>query len=159
MEEYGVTNKQQAVLPISIFLIGYVLGPLFFGPLSEQYGRKMIVIVTFISFIIFTMACALTPSWTAFIIFRLFCGITASAPIVVVGGVYADIYDDPDTRGLAMAIFMAVSLSSSTVVSINIFQTTKITRQLALGLFSLPSSLAMFPRLWAGAGPSGSASL
>lgn len=157
MEEYGVSNKQQAVLPISIFLIGYVLGPMFFGPLSEQYGRRMIVIVTFISFIIFTTACALTPNWTAFIIFRLFCGITASAPIVVVGGVYADIYDDPNTRGLAMAIFMAVSLSS-TIVSINILQPTKNTRQPALGLFSLPSSLAMFPRLWAGAGPSGSAS-
>ena len=124
MEEYGITNRQQAVLPISIFLIGYVLGPLFFGPLSEQYGRRMIVIVTFVGFTIFTMACARTPTWTAFIIFRLFCGITASAPIVVVGGIYADIYDDPNTRGLAMAIFMAVSLSSR--FSLNILRRLKI---------------------------------
>lgn len=68
------------------------------------------MIVTFCLFIVMNMACALAPNWTAFLIFRLFCGIAASAPIAVVGGVYADIYDDPVTRGLAMSIFMAVSV-------------------------------------------------
>jgi MFS family permease len=110
MDDFQVAGEAQAVLPISIFLIGYVLAPLFFGPLSEQYGRQRIVIITFCLYIIFTMACALAPNWHSFLIFRLFCGISASAPIAIVGGVYADIYDDPVKRGLAMAIFMAVSI-------------------------------------------------
>lgn len=67
------------------------------------------MVVTFCLFIIFTMACALMPTWTGLLIFRLLRGISASAPIAIVGGVYADIYNDPVTRGLAMAIFMAVS--------------------------------------------------
>ena len=106
---FHVTSDQQLVLPISLFLVGYVLGPLFFGPLSETYGRKIIMLSSFIVFTIFTMACALAPNWPAFLIFRLICGINASSAIAVVGGLYADVFGDTVIRGRAMAIFMAVS--------------------------------------------------
>lgn len=41
-------NQEQLVLPTSIYLVGYVLGPLLFGPLSESYGRKWVMIGTFV---------------------------------------------------------------------------------------------------------------
>lgn len=106
---FHVTNEQQLVLPISLYLVGYVLGPLFFGPLSETYGRRVIMLSTFVVFTLFTMACALAPNWPAFLVFRLICGICASSPIAVIGGLFADIFDSPVTRGRAMAIFMVVS--------------------------------------------------
>ena len=56
------------------------------------------------------MACALAPNWPAFLVFRLFCGTFASAPIAIVTGVLADIYDNPVTRGRAMAMFMVMTL-------------------------------------------------
>lgn len=42
-------NQEQLVLPTSIYLVGYVLGPLLFGPLSESYGRKWVMVATFVS--------------------------------------------------------------------------------------------------------------
>lgn len=108
-KDFHISNEQQLVLPISLFLVGYVLGPLFFGPLSETYGRRIIMISTFVIFTIFTMACALAPNWPALLVFRFVCGINASSAIAVVGGLYADVFDDPVIRGRAMAIFMAVS--------------------------------------------------
>lgn len=92
-----------------MYLIGYVLGPLLFGPLSEAYGRKLVMVGTFFLFTIFTMACALAPNFASLLIFRLLAGVNASSPISVTGGVYADIYNDPVTRGRAMAVFMGVS--------------------------------------------------
>lgn len=106
---FNVTNEQQLVLPISLFLVGYVLGPLIFGPLSETYGRRIIMLSSFVLFTLFTLACALAPNWPAFLIFRLFCGINASSPIAVVGGLYADVFKNPVIRGRAMATFMVVS--------------------------------------------------
>lgn len=106
---FNVTNGQQLVLPISLFLVGYVLGPLIFGPLSETYGRRIIMLSSFVLFTLFTMACALAPNWPSFLIFRLFCGINASSPIPVVGGLYADVFGNPVIRGRAMAILMVVS--------------------------------------------------
>ena len=106
---FHVTDQAQLVLPISLFLVGYVLGPLVFGPLSESFGRRIIMFSSFVFFTIFTMACAVAPNWPAFLIFRLLSGICASSTIAVIGGLYADIYNNPVARGRAMAIFLAVS--------------------------------------------------
>lgn len=69
------------------------------------------MISSFIVFTLFTLACAVAPNWPSFLVFRLICGINASSPNAVVGGMYADIYNDPVTRGRTMAIFMAVSVN------------------------------------------------
>lgn len=106
-EHFNVSVQLQLVLPTSIFLVGYVLGPLVFSPLSEEYGRQYVMLVTFGLYTIFTMAVCVAPNWAAFNIFRLFCGIFASSPISVTGGLYADLYESPIARGRAMAAFMA----------------------------------------------------
>ena len=110
---FDVSSEEQLVLPISLYLVGYVLGPLFFGPISEMYGRRVIMILTFALFTIFTLACAVARTWTELLLFRLLVGIHASSAITVVGGLYADVFNDPVTRGRAMALFMAVGFESS----------------------------------------------
>ncbi len=105
---FGITSQEQLVLPISIYLVGYILGPLVFGPLSETYGRRFILIATFCFYTVFTLACALAPNWPALLVFRFFAGVNAACPVSVIGGLYADIFSDPVTRGRAMALFMAV---------------------------------------------------
>ena len=108
-KDFNVTNSQELVLPISLFLVGYVLGPILCGPLSETYGRKVVMLTTFIMYNAFTLGCALSPNWPALLVFRLFAGIGASAPISIVNGLFADIYNDPTVRGRITAAFMAVS--------------------------------------------------
>lgn len=108
-KHFNVTSDLQLVLPISTFLIGYTVGPILCGPLSENYGRKIVFLVAFLLYTLFTMATALAPNWPAFLIFRWMCGVMASAPIAVVGGLYADIFEDPRKRGVAMACFMAAT--------------------------------------------------
>ena len=93
---------------------GYVMGPILWAPLSEQYGRKRLSLGTFLMFSLFTLACALSPTWAAFLVFRLFTGVFASAPIAIVTGIIADIYGDPRTRGRSMGVFMAVCFDSFT---------------------------------------------
>ncbi|KAI2637675.1 major facilitator superfamily protein [Hypomontagnella submonticulosa] len=107
--DFGVTNSQLLTLPITCYLIGYILGPVVFGPLSETYGRRPITLGTFVFYTIFTLACALAPNFAALVVFRLFAGIFASSPPAVTGGIYADIYSDPKARGRAMAGYMAAT--------------------------------------------------
>ncbi|KAK2053579.1 major facilitator superfamily transporter [Colletotrichum caudatum] len=107
--EWDITNEQQKVLPISIFLVGYVFGPFVWAPLSEHLGRRTLTIITFVMFIIWTMACALAPNWPAFLFFRLFAGVFASSPIAIVAGILADIYGDTQSRGRAMTAFMVTT--------------------------------------------------
>lgn len=108
-ERFGITNQAQLVLPTSMYLVGYVLGPLAFSPLSETYGRKIVMISTFILYTAFTLGCALAPSWSGLIVMRFLVGVGASTPISVIGGIYADIYATPKARGRAMALFMGAT--------------------------------------------------
>lgn len=106
---YNVQNQQQLVLPISCYLIGYVIGPSLCGPLSENYGRKVIIFSGFIIYTLFSLACTLAPNWASFLFFRFVCGTAAAAPVGIVGGLFADIWHDARKRGVAMACFMAAT--------------------------------------------------
>lgn len=107
---FHIKNAEELVLPVSMYLLGYVFGPLAFGPASEQYGRRILTVSTYLIFMCFTLACPLAPNWPTFLVFRLLQGTGASAPISMVGGIYADIFNDPVKRGRATAWFVAVRL-------------------------------------------------
>ncbi|PYI22291.1 MFS general substrate transporter, partial [Aspergillus violaceofuscus CBS 115571] len=104
-------DDARLVLLNSRYLVGFVVGPLFFGPLSEYLGRRPVLIATYLAFTLFTLACALAPAFEALLGFRFLCGLNASAPNAVLSGLYSDIYEDPERRGRAMAIFMFVAMA------------------------------------------------
>ncbi|OAT06935.1 MFS multidrug transporter [Blastomyces gilchristii SLH14081] len=108
-KEFNITSQEQLVLPISLFLVGYVFGPIVCGPMSESYGRKTVMVIPFFFFMVFTLGCALCQNWASLLVFRLILGAAASAPLAIVGGLFADIHNDPRERGQVMAYFMAVT--------------------------------------------------
>ncbi|KAK4651284.1 hypothetical protein QC762_604840 [Podospora pseudocomata] len=110
-DKWDITNESQQVLPISVYLIGYVMGPILWAPLSEQFGRKIPTMITFLIFTAFTLATALANSWIMFLIFRLLTGTFASAPIAIVPGIIADISPNPRTRGRNMGLFFMTTVS------------------------------------------------
>ncbi|KAM0721943.1 hypothetical protein Q7P37_002869 [Cladosporium fusiforme] len=103
---FGIDSDTQLVLPTSLYLVGYVLGPLVFSPLSETFGRKIVMVSTFILYTGFTLGCALAPTFAGLIVMRLIAGIGASTPNSVVGGIYADIFGNPKDRGRVIALYM-----------------------------------------------------
>jgi MFS family permease len=107
--EFNITSNYLLVMATSMFLMGYVVGPVFFGPLSEQYGRRLVMIYAFAWYGIFTMACALAPNFAALVVFRFLAGVGAACPLTVVGGTCADVYKNPEARGRAMAVFMGAT--------------------------------------------------
>ncbi|OJD25057.1 hypothetical protein ACJ73_03572 [Blastomyces percursus] len=109
-KEFDITSQEQLVLPISLFLVGYVFGPIVCGPMSESYGRKTVMVIPFFFFMVFTLGCALCQNWASLLVFRLILGAAASAPLAIVGGLFADIHNDPRERGQVMAYFMAVRI-------------------------------------------------
>ncbi|KAJ5793804.1 hypothetical protein N7457_000403 [Penicillium paradoxum] len=107
MQDFQQSGDQQKVLPTAVFLIGYVVGPLPFSPLSETIGRKPVLLFSFTVFVLTTLACALAPNWSSLLVFRAIGGVVAAAPQTVVGGIYADLFSDLRTRGRAMAMYMS----------------------------------------------------
>jgi hypothetical protein len=76
------------------------------GPLSESYGHKGTMVISFAILNIFSIASAVAPNFAAQVIFRLLVGVGGSCAISVVGGICADIYHNPKYCRRSMAIFM-----------------------------------------------------
>jgi len=73
------SNSENQLLIIMIFL-GLGIGPLFFGPISDSLGRKPIVYIGFIIFIIASLICVNAESIEVMVIGRILQGIGLSAP-------------------------------------------------------------------------------
>lgn len=108
-EEFGV-SLVVAGLVITLFLLGYCFGPLFFGPLSEFYGRRWIFYSTFVAYLAFNFLCAFAPNFGALLVGRFLTGTMASAALSNTPGVFADIWGVVE-RGNAMAVFSMITFA------------------------------------------------
>ncbi|KAG6809193.1 hypothetical protein H0H92_001192 [Tricholoma furcatifolium] len=91
-------------LTVTMFVVGFGVGPLLFAPLSEVVGRKPIYCVSIFLYFIFTLPGALAQNRATLVISRALAGIAASAPMCNVGGSVADIWS-VEERGIPMALF------------------------------------------------------
>ncbi|EXJ72568.1 uncharacterized protein A1O5_03714 [Cladophialophora psammophila CBS 110553] len=102
--DFDIHSEFLITLVISIYLIGYAVGPLVCAPMSELYGRQVVYHITNVLFTIFTIACALAPNLNILIGFRFLAGAAGSAPLVLGSGVITDIYPR-ERRGSKLSTF------------------------------------------------------
>ncbi|TIB29542.1 hypothetical protein E3P86_03661 [Wallemia ichthyophaga] len=102
-EEYG-KSQEVVILTVSLFLVGYIVGPFFWSPLNELVGRKVTFMSSLFLFVIFTIPCALAPNMACLLVCRFLAGCCAAASMVTSGGVLADLWD-PVRRGRPMALY------------------------------------------------------
>jgi MFS family permease len=93
-------------LGLSLFVLGFALGPLLFAPMSELYGRQVLYFTTFGAFVCFNAGCASAQNIWSLIILRFFASAFGSSPLTNGGSVIADMFLAKE-RGLAMTIFAA----------------------------------------------------
>ncbi|KAJ3761999.1 MFS polyamine transporter [Lentinula raphanica] len=103
-DEFGITSNVVLDMITSIFVLGFAIGPLFMGPLSELYGRSRVVQLGNAFFLVWNFACGFAQNQTQIIIFRFFAGIGGSAPLTIGGAVIGDTFH-PEERGRAIAMY------------------------------------------------------
>jgi len=103
MAEFGIGGEVFA-LGISLFVLGFAVGPAFWAPLSELYGRQILFITTHAFVAAFVAASAGCKNTTSLLIFRFLAGTFGASPLTNSGGLIADMFP-PAQRGLAMSIF------------------------------------------------------
>ncbi|KAL2060682.1 hypothetical protein VTL71DRAFT_9323 [Oculimacula yallundae] len=86
---------------VSVYVLGFAVGPLFFAPLSEVFGRLPIYHACNLLFLVFNIACALATDLPMLIGFRFMAGVFGSAPLTNGGGTIADLVS-AEGRGKAM---------------------------------------------------------
>ncbi|KAK2603220.1 hypothetical protein N8I77_009693 [Diaporthe amygdali] len=93
----------------SLILIGIGLSPLILAPMSEVYGRKPVLIIGSIIFVVWNTGCGAARTLGQMLAFRLLSGFGASVADALAGGLMGDLWR-AEERGKAFAIFMAAPL-------------------------------------------------
>ncbi|KAE8364519.1 major facilitator superfamily domain-containing protein [Aspergillus caelatus] len=102
--QYFEVSDEAATLGLSLYVLGFAIGPLLRAPMSEAFGRIIVFLVTFSLFTIFNIAAAISANFASVVIFRALAGMFGSAPLTNSGGVVADLYS-AETRGLAAVFY------------------------------------------------------
>ncbi|KAE8387961.1 hypothetical protein ETB97_007928 [Aspergillus alliaceus] len=105
MEQFHC-GTEVATLGVSLFVVGFAIGPLLWAPMSELYGRQYLFIGSYCGLTVFNAACAGSKNIWSLIIFRFFAGSFGSSPLTNAGGVIADMFP-ASQRGIAMSVFAA----------------------------------------------------
>ena len=97
-------SQEVVTLGVSLFVVGFALGPLLWAPFSEIYGRQIVFFGTFLAFTAFNAGAAGSQNIGTLLVLRFFGGAFGSSPLTNAGGVVADLFSAKE-RGLAMSIF------------------------------------------------------
>lgn len=104
--DYFHIDNEVATLGLSLFVLGFALGPLFWAPLSEFIGRQLPFFVSFGAMAVLLAGCTGAQSIEALLVLRFFAGAFGSAPLTNSGGVISDMFP-AEQRGLALSLFAA----------------------------------------------------
>ena len=89
MGDYFNTTSSMVQLGLTTSMVGLAVGQVFFGPLSDRYGRRMPLLVAMWLFLVSTVCCLFAQDIQQFVVFRLVQGV---APVVapIIGGVFTE---------------------------------------------------------------------
>ncbi|MGO4452314.1 multidrug effflux MFS transporter [Phyllobacterium sp. TAF24] len=107
----GVTNENHRQYVISAYLLGFSISQLFYGPISDRFGRRKPLLFGLAVYVIAATSAAFVPSFASLLFFRLIQGIGSAATRVITISIVRDVYGGrqmAEVMSLIMMVFMIV---------------------------------------------------
>ncbi|MDR2239383.1 MAG: multidrug effflux MFS transporter [Zoogloeaceae bacterium] len=86
------TDPAHVQLTLSVYLVGFAVAQLFYGPLSDRYGRRPVMLFGLSLYLVSSLACMLAPSIGALTLARFFQALGACAGPVLGRAIVRDVY-------------------------------------------------------------------
>jgi MFS transporter, DHA1 family, multidrug resistance protein len=96
---------------VTVFLAGFALGMLFYGPVSDRFGRRRVIFAGTAVFVAASIACMLATSIEQLLWFRLIQAFGGGAAAVVSRAVVRDLFSEKDAARVMALIAMVTSLA------------------------------------------------
>lgn len=109
--EYFKSCSSTTQLTIGLNLIGLSLSGLIYGPLSDQYGRRKVILVGMTIFALASIACCFAQNIAQLILMRFIQGFGAGVAVVVGYATIKDMYSGYECSQVISKLNMTVALS------------------------------------------------
>jgi DHA1 family bicyclomycin/chloramphenicol resistance-like MFS transporter len=100
-------------LTLTTYMLGFAVGQLFYGPMSDRYGRRPVLLVGVSFFIATTLACSLAPSIGSLIGLRVLQGLGAASGAVLSRALTRDAYSAHEMPVVMSWISLGMNISPS----------------------------------------------
>lgn len=115
VEEEFHMGQVVASLNISLYVAGFAVGPVIWGPMSELVGRRMPMLVGLFGFMLFCFAGGAAKDFQTIVLSRFFMGAIGASSITVGPAMAADTFNSFE-RGRAIA-FISLMITAGPMVS------------------------------------------
>jgi DHA1 family bicyclomycin/chloramphenicol resistance-like MFS transporter len=105
--EFGATPGQ-VQLTLSAFFLGFALGQLLYGPLSDRYGRKPLLMVGLSVYVMTSLLCMMSPRIEILSGLRFLQALGGGAGAVIARAMVRDLYDR-DLSARVLSLIMLVT--------------------------------------------------
>ena len=104
MSVYFRTTSSMVQLGLTTSMAGLAAGQLFFGPLSDKYGRHPVLSVALMLFLLSTAGCIFSENILQFITLRFLQGVSGAGGVVLSRSIAADKYSARELAGVLAVI-------------------------------------------------------
>ncbi|MEO1224937.1 MAG: multidrug effflux MFS transporter [Pseudomonadota bacterium] len=111
LERVLQTTPGQVQLTMTVYLIGFAFSQLLYGPLSDRYGRRPVMLLGGLGFVIATILCAVSTTIEILIAARFLQGLTIGSLTVTCRATLRELYEPKRGTKLLAYISMAEGLS------------------------------------------------
>jgi DHA1 family bicyclomycin/chloramphenicol resistance-like MFS transporter len=111
LESFGLSESNQQQWIITSYMLGFASAQIFYGPLSDSYGRKPILVFGLLVYIGASLACIFAESYWVFLMARATQGIGAASTRIMINAITRDFFRGNEmakVTSLVMLIFIMV---------------------------------------------------
>lgn len=102
------TDISHVAFSLTSYFIGISLGQLFYGPITDKYGRKKPLLIGLLVFFIASVGCALSPSIDWLIFMRVIMALGGCVGMVVSRAVVRDVFPVNETAKVFSTLMLIV---------------------------------------------------
>lgn len=117
-EHYQLARANDQQWVIFAYIFGFGAPQLVFGPISDRFGRKGLLQICIIGYIIAGIACMLTQEYWMLLLMRFLQGVSAAGVRVIAAAIVRDLMAGramARVMSLVMTVFMAVPIFAPTI--------------------------------------------
>lgn len=102
-KEFSV-SAEIITLALSLYVLGFVVGPVLLAPLSEYFGRQPVYVASWFVLFMFQLPVALASNIGTILVCRFIGGFVGGAPLTNTGGSISDMWsrNEVEARWLCM---------------------------------------------------------
>jgi len=109
-QEFGVPAGS-VQMTLSIYVLGFAIGQLFYGPIADSYGRKPVIFWGVLAFAVAAAACALSGSVQQLVYMRLLHGLAAAAASVVINALMRDMFTKDEFSRMMSFVVLVMTIA------------------------------------------------